>query len=64
MAQPKNTGVDKKDGLDESYGPPEPVAQVRVLPGAPNAEGCCLMARVNTERWLPALRRVLAAPLY
>ena len=55
--------ADGQDRLDNTDGPPEPVAQVRVLPGAPNAEGC-LVARVNTERWLPALRRVLAAPLY
>ena len=29
------TGADGQDCLDESDGPPEPVAQVRVLPGAP-----------------------------
>ena len=55
--------ADGQDRLDNTDGPPEMVAQVRVLPGAPNAEGCCLVARVNTERWLPALRRVLAARL-
>jgi hypothetical protein len=33
-AQFRATGADGQDGLDEPDGPPEPVAQVRVLPGA------------------------------
>ena len=32
-AQFRTTGVDGEDSLDEPDGPPEPVAQVRVLPG-------------------------------
>ena len=33
-AQLRTTGADGQDGLGEPDGPPEPVAQFRVLPGA------------------------------
>ena len=45
--QLRNTGADVQDGLEKSDGPPEPVAQVRVLPGA-------LSNPIFQFEWFPA----------
>ena len=50
----RTTGMDREEGLDNPDRPPEPVAQVRVLPGATRRGRHC---RGRWERGGPATRR-------